>query len=222
MAATEAGRREIFAKQMTEEMGVTMDETIGGLALIVLGILALARIEPSFLDSIATIVAGLALMILSAGLGTELGGVLHRLTGRTLNVSEPAGGINAGVLGGIAGVVLGILAILGVARPELISVALIVFGAALLFDFVASVQLRALRMMAPETPEPSSRLAVAVASSTDTATIVAGVALIILGILALSGLASHVLLSVALLSLGGYLFLEGSAAVGGMLFWTAA
>jgi len=42
MAVTEAGRRELF-KRMTEGMGVTIDETIDGLALIILRILALAK-----------------------------------------------------------------------------------------------------------------------------------------------------------------------------------
>lgn len=222
MAITDAGRRELFAKRMSEEFGVTVDQTIGGLALIVLGILALAEIDPTLLNSIATIVAGVALLIVSAGLGLELSRTLAETTGHALNAAEMAPGMNAGVLGGIAGIVLGILAVLEVARPELIAIALIVFGASVLFDYVASVQVRALRMMTAESPEHSSRLAVSVASSTNTATMMAGVALITLGILALSGVGGHVLVSVALLGLGGYLFLEGSALVGRMMFWTAA
>jgi hypothetical protein len=80
-----------------------------------------------------------------------------------------------------------------VARLELIAIALIVFGTSVLFDYVASVQVRALRMMTAETPGPSSRIAVSVGSSTNTATMMAGVALISLGILALSGVGGHVL-----------------------------
>lgn len=220
MAVTEAGRRELFAKRMTEEFGVTIDQTIGGLALIVLGILALAEIDPTLLNSIATIVAGVALLVVSAGLGIELSRALVDTTGHALNASETAPGVNAGVLGGITGIVLGILGVLDIARPELMAIALIVFGASVLFDYVTSVQVRALRMMTGETPEHSSRLAVSVASSTNTATMMAGVALITLGILALSGVGGHILVSVALLGLGGYLFLEGSALVGRMMFWT--
>lgn len=217
MAVTEAGRRELF-KRMTADMGVTLDETIGGLALIVLGILALAKLNPPLLNSIATIVAGVALTIISAGLAVELSRALSEYVGRPVDTGEFAKGLNAGVLGGIAGVVLGMLAILDVARAALIAVALIVFGAAVLFDFIASAQARSLRMMTGDTSEQSAR-AVAVASSTDTATIAAGVALITLGILALSGVAGEILVSVALLSLGGYLFLEGSAVVGRVMFW---
>jgi len=221
MAVTEAGRRELFAKRMTEEMGVTIDQTIGGLALVILGILALAKIDPMLLNSIAVIVAGVALIIVSAGLGIELSRALVTSTGSTLNSSEMTSGLNAGILGGIAGIVLGILAILGVAETTLIAVALIVFGAAVLFDFVASAQIRALRMMTAESPPLSSHMAMGVASSSNTASMLAGVALVTLGILALSGIAGDILVSVALLSLGAYLFLEGSAVVARMMFWMA-
>lgn len=221
MAVTEAGRRDIFSKHMTEEMGVTLDQTIGGLALIVLGILALAKIDPLLLTSIATIVAGVALMIVSAGLAVELSKGLSESTGNLLHTGEMANGLNAGVLGGIAGIVLGILAILDVARPELIAVALIVFGAAVMFDFVASAQVRALKMMTAESPPGSLRMAMSAASSTNTATMLAGIGLITLGILALSGVVSYILVPVALLGLGVYLFLEGSAVAGRMIFWMA-
>jgi hypothetical protein len=222
MAVTEAGRRELFAKQMTEEFGVTIDETIGGLALIVLGILALADINPLLLNSIATIVAGVALLVVSAGLGIELSRALTETTRHALNVNEAGAGLNAGVLGGITGIVLGILALLGVARPELVAIALIVFGGSVLFDYMATVQVRALKMMAGERAEHPSRLAVSVASSTNMGTMMAGIALITLGILALSGIAgSSILVSVALLGLGAYLFLEASAVVSRMMFQVA-
>jgi hypothetical protein len=38
MATTEVGRKEFFLKHFSNDMGITVDETIGGLALIVLSI----------------------------------------------------------------------------------------------------------------------------------------------------------------------------------------
>ena len=222
MAVTEAGRRELFVKRMTDEMGITIDETIGGLALIVLGILALVRIDPPLLNSIATIVAGVALSIVSAGRGVELSRVLSESTGRTVNTAELSSGMNAGMLGGIVGIVLGVLAILNVARSTLIAAALIVFGASVLFDFIASVQVRALRMLNDAAPEQASRLAVPIAWSANSATMLAGIALITFGILTLSDASNEILVSVALLSLGGYLFLEGSTVVGRMMLRTTS
>lgn len=221
MAVTEAGRRELFAKQMTEEFGVTIDQTIGGLALIVLGILALADINPMLLNAIATIVGGVALLVVSAGLGLELSRALTASTGHSLNANEAGAGLNAGVLGGIAGIVLGILALLNVATAELVAIALIVFGGSVLFDYLTTVQVRALKMMSGEGSERSSQLAVSVASSTNMGTMMAGVALITLGILALSGIAGSILVSVALLGLGAYLFLEASSVVTRMMFQVA-
>jgi len=84
---TEAGRREL-SKRITEGMGVTIDETIGGLALIVLGILALAKLDPPLLNSIATIVAGVALTIISAGLAVELNRTLSEYVGRAVDTES--------------------------------------------------------------------------------------------------------------------------------------
>jgi hypothetical protein len=218
MAIAEAGKRELFAKLATENMGITIDETIGGLALIVLAILALDGIDPPLLSAIATVVAGVALMFMGATLSSDLTNALSS-SGRHLESSELTSGLSAGVLGGVAGIVLGILAILDVARPTLVAVALIVFGAAVLFDLVAMAQARALKMMARENAEQSSQLALSVATSTNTGPVLAGVGLITLGILALTGLSSEILVSVALLGLGVYLFMEGTAVVNYMLSW---
>jgi hypothetical protein len=123
-------------------------------------------------------------------------------------------GLNAGVFGGISGVVLGILAILNVAPHTLIAVAAIVFGAAVLFDFAPRSHLRALRMTTSDPGEHSARVALAAASSSSTAAIFTGVALITLGILALAGLDVVVLTAAGLLGLGAYLLMEDSSITG--------
>jgi hypothetical protein len=187
------------------------------LALVILGILALAKIDPLLLVSIAVIVAGVLLAIDSAALTQEIAGALGAKAGHHINASELPTGLNAGVLGGITGVVLGILAILDVAPHTLIAVAAIVFGAAVLFDFAARSQARALRMTTGETPEQSAKLALAAASSTSTAAIFAGIGLITLGILALAAIASEVLMAVAFLGLGAYVLLEEASVAGGHL-----
>jgi hypothetical protein len=98
-------------------------------------------------------------------------------------------------------------------------VAVIAFGAAVLFDYVAHAQLRALRMTSAETPDQAARLALPAASSTSTATVLIGVTLISLGVLAVAGTNTNVLVAVALLSLGSYLFLESTAIVACMMSW---
>ena len=214
MATTEMGRRELFFRHYNEGMGITVDETIGGLALIVLGILGLARIDPLLLNSIATIVAGIALLVVSAGLSAGLArAITGSPTGAAIDVEPMGSGMNGGVVGGSVGVVLGILALIHVATATLIPVALIIFGAAVLFDFVAGVQMRSLMMLTPESSPQSAALAVSAASLSNTASIIVAVGLVTLGIIELVGVGSPILGSVALLGLGAYLFLEGSAVV---------
>jgi hypothetical protein len=219
MAINEATRGELLARFMPEDLGLTVDETLGGLALVVLGILALARVDPWLLNSIGTIVAGVALVFMSASLSAELVRAFST-PGRDLVASEIGGGLSASTMAGIVGIILGILGILDIARPTLIAVALIVFGAAVLLDFAVMAQTRAARMTTATTSGESARMAMSVAAGTEMAAIFAGVGLITLGIIAVVGLSSEILVAVALLGLGGYLFLKGTAVVGHMFSWT--
>jgi hypothetical protein len=213
MAMSESERTQLAAEHEAGGAAIFMATMPAALALVVLGILALARIDPLLLVSIAVIVAGLVLVSDSAALARQMAAALAAKASYHINASELPYGLSAGVLGGITGVVLGILAILQVAPQTLIAVAAIVFGAAVLFDFAARSQLRALRMTTGETPEQSARLALAAASSTSTAAIFTGVGLVTLGILALAGIAGEVLTAVALLGLGAYVLLEDATMV---------
>jgi hypothetical protein len=142
MAITEAGREELFGRVATNDMGVTVDETVGGLALIVIGILALGGGYSALLTSVATVVAGVALVFMSLALSRDFNDTVSA-SGRGLVTAEAGAHLDAGTVAGIAGIVLGILAILDIARPTLIAVALIVFGAAVFLHFVMASQTRA-------------------------------------------------------------------------------
>ncbi len=214
MAMSESERTALVAEHEAAEMALSVGAMPAALALVILGILALAKIAPLLLISIAVIVGGVLLVIDSAALTQQIATALAAKPGHKLNVAELPAGLNAGVLGGMTGIVLGILAILGVAPQTLIAVAAIVFGVAVLFDFAARSQAHALRMTTGETPEQSAKLALAAASSTGTAALFAGVALITLGILALAGIAGEVLIAVAFLGLGAYVLLEEASGAG--------
>jgi hypothetical protein len=96
-------------------------EAIAGVGAIVLAILGLTRIMPHYMAAIGTIVVGGALVEGSA-LGVRSRRVSSALQGQP----------SAEVLAGAAGVVLGVLALLGMAELVLLPVAVIVFGASLL------------------------------------------------------------------------------------------
>jgi hypothetical protein len=218
MAISEAGREELFGGIATKDMGLTIDETVGGLALIVLAILALAGIDPPLLLAIATIVAGAALLFMSVAFASEFSNALA-LSGRAPLSPERSNVWSAGSLGGAIGIVLGILALLDVAPATLMAVALIVFGAAVFLDFIMMSQARALRMTVSRGGEPfwpggeAARSAFSAAASSDMGSLLFGFALVLLGIVALTGLNTEVLIAVALLGLGGYCFLKGTAVI---------
>jgi hypothetical protein len=214
MATSETERMELAAEH---EAGTFSATTPAALALVVLGILALAKVDPLLLVCIAVIVAGVLLAGDSMALTRQLATALETKTSYRINASHLPVGLNAGVLGGITGVVLGILAILKADPHTLIAVAAIVFGAGVLFDFAARSHLRALRMTTSDPSEYSARLAVATASSSSTAAIFTGVALITLGILGLAGLDVVVLTAVGVLGLGAYLLMEDSAMTGQLM-----
>lgn len=208
MAMGETERMMLPAQHESAEIGLAVATTSAALALTVLGILALAKIYPLMLTSIAVVVAGMLVATESADLSRQIALQLAAETARHIDPSPLRAGLNAGVWGGFIGLVLGILAILSVAPATLVAVAAIIFGAALAFEFVARSQARALRMTSRDTPEQSAKLALAIAASTGTAAPFTGVALITLGILALAGLASEVLIAAAVLGLGAYTLLE--------------
>ncbi|MGH7988231.1 MAG: hypothetical protein ACREQX_18345 [Candidatus Binataceae bacterium] len=219
MATTELGKRELIARMGS---GMSLVTTAGGVALIVLGILALAEIHPPMLISIATIVAGIALLVEGAGLAAKYASALKGMPGTAmLSAAELGGGLNAGALAGASGIVLGILAILGIVPDVLTAVALIVFGAAVLFDFFAKAQIRVLRMLPPEASageqDAAARVALSAVSALNTAPVLIAVGLITLGIIALAGVVSVELVAIAFLGFGTYLFLDGTAA-GSWLF----
>jgi hypothetical protein len=217
MATTEADKQELLGLRLNYSLG----ETGGGIALIVLSILALAKMDPMLLNAIAVILAGIALLIEDRSLLTKYAGALSYAPAYGPGTSTAPDGVSAGTLAGISGIVLGILAILGIAAATLTAVAIVIFGAAVLFDFAARAQIMALRMVDRESSEQSAKLALTAASSTNTSAMLVGVALITLGILALAGLTTSILVTVALLGLGAYLFLQ-NAAVAGSLFGTAS
>ncbi|MGH7782120.1 MAG: hypothetical protein ACREQR_20085 [Candidatus Binataceae bacterium] len=207
MATTEADKQALVGLGTRSSLG----GSVGGIVLIILGILALARIDPLLLTPIAVIVGGIALLIEDGNLAARYVNALSHLPGENLDVSALADGMSAGVLAGVGGIVLGILALIGIAPEPLASVAIIIFGAAVLFDFAARTQIKALKVINSGSSERSARLAIAAASSTSTAGALVGVGLVTLGILALAGLVPWILVAVALLSFGVYLFLDSTA-----------
>jgi hypothetical protein len=129
------------------------------------------------------------------------------------------GGVSAVFLVGAAGIVLGVLALLDIAAPTLTSVAIIAFGAALVLSansvrHLYMMQASAGRLGAPRMG--GEILAAEMASGSAGVQTLAGLAAIVLGLLAVAGHNPNVLIASALIVLGATVILTGST-LGGLV-----
>jgi hypothetical protein len=171
--------------------GGSVAETVGGIAAVVLTILALLKVIPVELTAIAAIVVGAALFCEGGTIASAYRRALFR-GGQSQTTAEIGGGITVEFLAGLAGLVLGILALFLNVGATLLAAAVIVLGAAML----VSSRLPTGRDEAAATPANGQAMI--------------GLAAVILGILAFGSASSIVLIEVALLCLGVGVLMTGS------------
>ena len=162
--------------------GGALMESLGSLATLALAIAGLAGAYSPTLAAIGTIVLGAAIWI-------EGGGFIagHRLAMHADSPTAAWGkGLAAEFVGGLGGIVLGILALLGVVPMTLLSIAMLVFGASFLF---------------------SNRFGFASGAQS-----MAGLVGLVLGLLAVCGISSLTLVLVALASWSSVSLLHGASA----------
>ncbi|WP_442756283.1 hypothetical protein ACNHKD_06615 [Methylocystis sp. JAN1] len=213
--------RDIATSENAVAYGGLID-AIGGVATIVLAICGLVGVAPAYMTAIATIVFGVALLIQGGAMVSEYAQIAFPAGVGTTGSAENFGGNSLAVvfLVGAAGIVLGILALLGINSGTLTPVAVIAFGTALLLSSNAVWHLfllrRATRMSALSAGQSQfiggEILASEMASGSAGLQALAGLAAIVLGIIALAGNAYDMTLNLtALLALGATLVLTGSA-----------
>jgi hypothetical protein len=192
-------------------MGGSFFGALGGLAVAVLAIIGLAGVAVSILMPIAIIVVGVALLAEGGAMLAYRSRAMHEGDGPHCH-TEVCSGLSAEVLAGIAGIVLGVLALIGLSPPTLLAVSIVVFGTGSLLASVVACSATCC-----ETDVAKEAVLAAVAAKA-----MIGLAVVILGILALVGLAGNTALNtqtltlVALLVLGVAMGLAGFA-IGGRL-----
>lgn len=192
-------------------------EAVGGAAAIVLAILGLAGIQAAYMMPIATIAIGAALVVAGAAVMADYSDVFAEIASTRGEKVELGGGVTAEFLGGAAGIVLGILALIGLAPPTLGAVAVIVFGGALLLGSGATARLRDLKLSRGPEHGRAEHLAREATLAASGAQVLVALAAIALGILALTGIQPATLTLVALLALGSSIVLSGSAVTSKLL-----
>jgi hypothetical protein len=206
---------ESSARIEVEPFGL-LTEGAAGIAVIVLTVVALAGISVGALASIAAIVIGVGLMVQAFNSAAE--------AARTMPINTAVGQQSVGLggdvmvdcLAGLTGIVLGILALVGINGAHLLPAALIVFGGSLLLSGAISLRPRPLARGSAETgTQFVPYQGVAAASGAE---VLIGLAAIVLGILSLMLVpSSSVLVLVGFLAVGAALLLVSASFAGVVL-----
>jgi hypothetical protein len=195
-------------------------DAIGGIATIVLAILGLAGLAPTMMIGIATIIFGAALLIQGGTMLSEYARIIFPRGAKVYSADHFGGNsLSAVFLVGAAGIVLGLLALLGI-NHLLASVAVIAFGTALVLSSNSVWHLHMLKHAVATAESQSSFagseiLASEMASGSAGIQALTGLAAIVLGILAVAGGTDTIVLTlVALLALGATQVMSGSTLSG--------
>ncbi len=194
-------------------------EAIAGAGAVVLTILGLVEILPVVMVSIATIAVGVGMMFGGASIAAKYREALEASQGDPgSEKAELGGGLSTEILGGAAGAVLGLLALLNVADPlVLIPAAVIALGGAIMFGAGATSQMRDVAIRRTSASRSSQRFASESVSAAASTQVFVGVGAAALGILALADIAPALTLSlVGMLALGASALISG-AAIGGRM-----
>jgi hypothetical protein len=193
-------------------------DAVGGIATIVLAIIGLSGVHDMTLAGIATIVFGVALLIQGGTMLTEYTRISYPASAPMMGEEVGSGGgLSALFLVGIAGIVLGVLALLNIYPQTLIAVSVIAFGAGLLLSSNAVWSLyrskhNAHRIGNVQSSSGGEIFASEMAAGSAVMQCLAGLAGGILGILAVTGTANPMVLAlVGLLVLGATVLLTGSS-----------
>lgn len=188
----------------TETSSGLFAEAVGGIATIVLAILGLSGVSADYLLAIATIVFGAALVIEGTSLVADYAHILSR-SSAAMPSQVGTSGLFAVFLAGVGGIILGVLALLGLNPATLSSAAIIVYGSAFLLSSGVTASLHALK-----THVAGDSLMVGTSFDAAGVKVLAGVAAIVLGILAAAGTVALKLDLVALLVLGAGILATGN------------
>jgi hypothetical protein len=199
------GHERRFFNELSAGFG---SEALVGAATVILAIVGLAGIEVFYMAAIATIAVGAAFLLEGAVWMAKNAEMASGYS--TVHADGAAGGLSAEFLAGGTGIILGILALVGVVPMILLSVALLTYGACMLLGANMASHMRNYGF--EPAAEPST-LGGAVHEATFAATgaeALVALAAVVLGILALVHFAPLTLILAGMLVLGGSVLLNGS------------
>jgi hypothetical protein len=187
-----------------------MSEGVVGVVAIVLAILGLAGARPFYMAAIGVIALGVGLVAEGAVLAGRYSRLLRDTSEGQVATSHLGGGLTAETLAGIAGIALGILALVGVRPFILLPIAILVYGGGLVATSGSATRLADLVVEWAPLGDAARRVAREASSAASSAHLLVGIAAMALGVLALIGFVPLLLTLVALLGLGASMLISGS------------
>ncbi|MDD5711847.1 MAG: hypothetical protein PHY31_03710 [Smithellaceae bacterium] len=185
---------------------------IFGIAAVVLSIIGLTNVFPQYLLPIAAIAVGASMLFEGSSIATRLGALMEVIGGDSrFRMDEIGIGMTSLFLGGIAGIVLGILALLGMVPQILVASSIIVFGVALVFSSGLIARLNDLEIECRSVSEAYRSITREAVSASASIQFVIGLGAAVLGILAVTGFTPQILSLVAVLAVGFSIFADGTA-----------
>ena len=212
------GFHESDRRTMEMVLGGSGMEVLGGLVAILLAILGLAEIVPVSLAAVAVIALGVAFLAQGATVASRYTQLVERMGGSMHKSVDLARGITTEFVGGIAGIVFGVIALLGMAPLTMIAVALLVYGATLFLSSDETGRLGELKVL-EGTEDKGHQFFHVAASAAPGGKILLGLGTMVLGILSLVmvGELPLTLALVGVLCVGAALLFSGTAIAGRLM-----
>ncbi len=196
-------------------LGGSLTEGFAGAGAVAIAIIAIAEGGSLLMISIATILVGLALLFEGGSIAARFTSLMNQTSEGKLDSVELGAGMSAQLIGGLGVITLGILSLLGIATLELSSIAAIIAGGSVLLGSASTARMNALKIERSGESEEARGLAHAAVSSAASVELFIGVGAVVLGILAVLGISTAHLTSIAMLSVG-FSVLMGGAAISGL------
>jgi hypothetical protein len=189
---------------------------VAGAGAVVLGILGLAGVLPFYMLTIGAICAGTALFLEGSAIASQYNELEKEMNATAKTHIVLGGGMSFEVIGGLAGICLGILALVGVAPMILVDIASIAMGGGLFLGAGSVERLDKVRTTWYSMNEPMVNWMHGSILGAAGLQVLVGLGVAALGIIALVGYVPMLLNLIAMISIGGSVLLSG-AAIGGKM-----
>jgi hypothetical protein len=214
MAVETVTPEHVHEQALRWEHSALTTELLIALGAVVLAIIAIVGVFPTQLAAIAVIGIGAMMLFQGAAVALHYSELLYEAGAtKRADTMEGTQGVATEFLVGTTGIILGVLALVGLQPTTLMSVAIIAFGGSLL---LTSGEMTWRNALMSRESEPVRQIIREIGSAAAGAQLLVGLASIVLGILSLVGVAATMMILVAVLATGTLILLRSSA-VGGLM-----